>query len=483
MQWYIPMAALWILLFRVQQGVCFFGSFEVLWVSAAVLGASFLFMFLLHVLPKGQRSMAGIMMIVLMVPSFLFTSFAGIVRSIGLSGDADWNKRSFFVFLSLAAMVLLLVIIRPAMKKGIERYFMWLFAALCLYQSLTLVLAIPRMARIASLSKDVLRGTGPSVRLDTTGVKDIYFIVFDAYGGNASLRRHFNYDNARVTDTLRALGFAVSDHALSAYHSTPYSISSVLNMDAVYDWGEGMSGTYVNMTLLLQQIRQNRLTRILSGNGYQVRNLSFFDLDQAGRQRSFKPFTASRGLARFMLENSILLRFFVNPVDHRQGESNLGTLNDLKSIIRSDTSRKFVYAHVMLPHAAYYVDSSGRFYPGGEGKYGNVEKDHLEQVKYANDWIIGIASDIVRYRPGSMVVIQGDHGSLIHFNGSSTVVPDESNNPFSAVRVPPGCSAAIPDTLYAPNTFRILLNAMSASPELPLLHPSPETYRKPGLGE
>jgi hypothetical protein len=343
-------------------------------------------------------------------------------------------------------------------------------------------LAMPGMLKIKRDSDLVLTRTisdEPVMHLDTSHVRDIYLLVFDAYGGNGSLEKYFGFSNRPITDSLTALGFQVSGRARSAYHYTPFSISSMLNMDHEYDWGRASRGSYVGMSLLLKNIRHNRLTAILAANGYAIHNLSFFDLDQAERERSFKPFTAARGFGRFLLENSILLRFFVNPVDTYQGQANLDTYAKLRDIIAHHEERKFVYAHFMLPHPAYYLDSAGRYYPDGKGKYGIRAKDHLEQVKLANRWMLQVAKDVLALRPGSVIVIQGDHGSLIPLSKANEPAPDESNNPFSAVYMPKGLSAEFPDSLFTPNTFRKVLNAMSPDHALPLLGVATEYYRSP----
>lgn len=481
MRWYLPLCMLWIMLFRLQQVVFFFPFAEVFLVVMALLFLSAAAMLLVHMLPGPWRSIAGILSLVVMVPAMLYTTFTSVVRRVGLANDVNWNARGFWTLMVLFGLIWLGCLLRPGLRRGLERYFTLVFSVLCLYQAVMLALAAPEMSRLKDLSDRTLDTRSPArspMILDTSRAPDIYFLVFDAYGGNSSLRKYFGFSNLAVTDSLAALGFQVSGQARSAYHFTPYAVSSVLNLDHEYDWGGGTHGSYVGMSLLLKSIRNNRLTATLAANGYTIHNLGFFDFDQAERERSFKPFTAARGFGRFLLENSILLRFFVNPVDTHQGQANLDTYAKLLDVIAHDPRRKFVFAHFMLPHPAYYLDSAGHYYPDGKGKFGIQEKDYLEQVKLANQWMLKVARNVLSIRPGSILVFQGDHGSLIHFNGAAPAA-DESNNPFSAVYIPSGMQADFPDTLFTPNTFRKVLNMMSPEHKLPMIPDSMEYYRDP----
>jgi hypothetical protein len=464
-KWYIPLAFLYILLFRIEQGIQFFDRREVIYVAIFMLFSALILIRLLNALPIRNRSSAGIGMVIFLLPAMLFTSWISFLSKLDLVDSINWNKQAFLWLLLFVFLFLFLLNRFSNGHAKLEKYLIVLFCSLCLYQSILIFSHAPKLGKAVSSSKILMDSKNPLfMKVDTAGISDVYFIVFDAYEGNASLNQDFGFNNGWVTKSLSDLGYKVSDHARSAYHYTQYCISSVLNMDYEFDWSAYSVGDYVNMSLVLQHIWSNRMCRIMEQNGYAIRNLSFFDLKQEQRSRSFKPFTASRSFYRLILENSILLRFFINPVDRHQGESNLETYRSLLRVIKEDTTRKFVYAHFMLPHPAFYFDSSGGYYPDGKGKFPDAGRNYIEQVKLSNKWMVDIARNIQAFRPGSMVVMQGDHGPILRLAGDKVLTGIE--NPFSAIFVPGGTPEEINDSLFTPNTFRFLLKKMAIGPNL-----------------
>lgn len=59
---------------------------------------------------------------------------------------------------------------------------------------------------------------------------DVYLVLLDGYAGQRQLTEEFGFANDAFYKELRQSGFYVSPDSWSNYTSTPFSISSLLNM-------------------------------------------------------------------------------------------------------------------------------------------------------------------------------------------------------------------------------------------------------------
>ena len=60
---------------------------------------------------------------------------------------------------------------------------------------------------------------------------DIYFLVFDRYGGLKTLLKEYQYDNSPFYDELKKRGFEVNEESHSNYPRTMLSMASALNCE------------------------------------------------------------------------------------------------------------------------------------------------------------------------------------------------------------------------------------------------------------
>jgi hypothetical protein len=470
---------LFFLLYRYSQGFFFIRPAEVAVTMLVLLVIVFLVNLLFKKIFAGREANGAVWVTFFFMTSLFFTSVVNFLQQAGIVNDIQWNRKTIIILVIFWVLLFILLYLLKKPAGKFCNYLNVLFCILILYQVYVLVTAVwsskGQQDKIAFYERSNISPAGAGIAGDS--LPDIYFIIFDGYTGNKTLREIWNFDNSSVTDSLREKGFFVSDNAVSAYNYTPVCISSLLNMSQRPDWFKEL-GTYWGLSYYLREIKANALVRTLQNYQYKIVNFSFFELADQPAFTSFKPLSTSRNFYRFVLENSVLLRFFTNPVDAAQGKNNLKLYESLQDTIKKDTARKFVYTHLMMPHPAFFFDSSGRYYANGKGKYRDEKLNYIEQLKYSNRLILSIADSVKHYRPNSVVIIQGDHGSRLLKTPDGKMREDETYHPFSAIYFPDRNYRKLSDSLFTPNTFRIVLNEFFKT-GLDLLKSNPKRHIRP----
>ncbi len=72
-----------------------------------------------------------------------------------------------------------------------------------------------------------------------TSLRDIYFLIFDRYGSERSLKLRYGITDNDIYDWLEQHGFYVARNSHANYHSTSESVNSTLNMDFLKNLPKG----------------------------------------------------------------------------------------------------------------------------------------------------------------------------------------------------------------------------------------------------
>jgi len=298
---------------------------------------------------------------------------------------------------------------------------------------------------------------------------DIYYIIPDRYAANSTLKDFYGYDNSYFTDFLKEKGFYVARDSVSNYPRTHLSLASSLNMMHLES-----VGTFREM------IQNNALGRFLKGNGYRYLNVgSWYGLTSRNALADIN-FDAggelNLGLDEFslnLLENTALLPImkklspglnsYRSPVQQRNYA--FYQFSRLKEISKTQSSPKFVFAHVLLPHDPY------SFSPDcGEISLSEKEvENYLSQLSCTNRLLMEAVEDILENstRP-PIIIIQADEGpyeikySYLPNSGYLEVDPRalrERAQIFNSYYLP----GVNPDDFLYPsitpvNSFRLILN-------------------------
>lgn len=306
---------------------------------------------------------------------------------------------------------------------------------------------------------------------------DVYYLLFDEYPGYKSLQSAFGYKNDSLYSFLQGNGFTILP-AVSNYNFTVFSMSSLFNMQYVYDDYDHNHG------LTSQRDFRNRCNEIKNGAvfsiyetmGYQIENYSIFDVGNqncVNPDKSFLP-VHIRVLTNKMLHNrirkhigwwfrgTILQDFFIKKdAIFENDETNNDIIHLLsKSLVQKSDKPKFCYAHLAMPHAPYFRDSTGALITNKVIQQGYSLTDtryFLSYLKYTNTVIKSLVNKIVQHNPEALIVVMSDHGFRDYNHHKEFYLPAFDN--ICAVRSTGKNLLPYKDSLSGVNFFRYLFNS------------------------
>jgi hypothetical protein len=307
---------------------------------------------------------------------------------------------------------------------------------------------------------------------------DIFFIVLDEYCGSRMLGEYFHYDNSRFETFLRQKGFFVASEPSSNYSSTPLSMAATFSMDYL-KWMGGAAGPGVkDYSTAANKISGSASLSFLRQTGYTIINYSIFDIlkQPSGFKRgllplNFKLITAKTFFGR--VERDLL---WPSEIRERKGLEWLG-LNEWntmkkwnenileltrKKLDETTGSPRFIYAHLLMPHAPFLYDSLGKendmHISSNSPKGNDKDNKYLQYLVYTNSVISRLTGDIMKSGKGqAVIIIMSDHGYR-DYQGNPSV--KDLNNNFNAVFLPGRDYHDFSDSISNVNQFRALFNAL-----------------------
>jgi hypothetical protein len=300
---------------------------------------------------------------------------------------------------------------------------------------------------------------------------DIYYFIFDEYSSSEVLQKEFNYQNS-LDSFLKEKKFRVIPFSKSNYNLTPFSIASCFNLN--YLPGLDVHKDFYMKDYLpgLPSVYKSELIPILQKEGYQIINLSIFNIENHkpvippfdlwelntlyGRHNIFKKIDYDIG---WLIRSRLSLNLKSNVYRNSRNEHFKKSFEKLMQTIRQKSfDPKFIYAHFMLPHGPYCFDSAGNQIPVSELPLSEAENKqaYVNQVIYTNTIMKKIIDEIfLDEKKRFLIIIQGDHGYKYHDQAKNQL---EFGN-LNAMYFYNQDYHLINDSTSNVNTFRIVLNS------------------------
>jgi len=389
----------------------------------------------------------------------------------------DWITTTAFLsflksytvlFLLLPALTILWALFLKRNRQLYGKLLLYINLLMLIYCSIDGFLLLKNMLSASE------KNTAGMIAFDNAKVQqkpDVYYIVLDEYPGFKSLQDSFGFANEKFQDWLGANSFKVLP-VFSNYDLTYFSMSSILNMNYVKDNFENLQLTQQDFQKRGVEIDNAAVVSIFQSMGYRLENLSIFDI--AG-----KPALSAKN--SFLLAHSILLTdkmlhnrmkkdigkglgkllpfwknkdFYYHDADNKETERKL-----VSTAAEKKQEPVFVYAHFMMPHGPYYYDSSGNKNPFDKISNYTKWKDKtlfVSYLKYINNRVQHILSDIISNDPGAVIVLMGDHGYR-EYDNKGLDQPYRYDN-LCAVRFPRNNHISFKDNWSNVNLFRYIFN-------------------------
>ncbi len=425
----------------------------------------------------------------LLVTAFLF--FGVIQDRLYRWQPLHWLGQSFVLLGAMAVSVFILFMLIRKKKQVLARinlYLLSIFCALLLIEAVLLAGKFVSGHNVAALSRRMTRPVLEDVKAPTSGLPDIYHIIFDSYTNAPALKQYWDYDNS-INPYLESKGFFIADSAISNYKSTPYSIASVFNLQYLQGAEAYQLSNSSNFLVGQRAYENNEMQRFLKKSGYRFSIFSQLEdkhlLTNFGVLGVVKP--------NNWLRNQTLERLYRNPWLLEKLNRLFGRKNGQPGMIRKsmasfhDYNLKayehitkdcrelaaahpdkpvFSYTHFMIPHDPYLVDEAGKLVANPQPNNTDMA-GYLRQVKYSNQLIREIVdcllADSTRKK---IIIIQGDHGYRHYANAPAIT----DFGALDAIYFYNGDYSGMQKSGSLVNTYRIIVNKFFGG-QLPLLEP------------
>ncbi|MBE3142305.1 MAG: hypothetical protein IMZ61_00035 [Planctomycetes bacterium] len=311
----------------------------------------------------------------------------------------------------------------------------------------------------------VLSGQAVSTS-STHQLPDVYYIILDSYGRQDMLSEYYQLDISEFVEQLEAIGFYVVPCSQSNYGITDFSLASSLNMNYIEEIAPPAVENQSKWAPLGEPIRHSLVRQIFEEMDYKIVAFESGVWWSQMQDADYYLHGTSHGLGiptNFWLPNGFeilflrttALRTFLEVsnawlgtffVDSLRGHAQYieYTLGELENVPRIPGS-KFVFVHLMAPHAPYVFNPEGDFIFTEAANPG-----YPNEIEYLNKRLVPLVKTIIEESSvPPIIIIQGDHGLDTEVRLAI----------FNAIYFPKGGDDVLYPTMTPVNTFRLVLNA------------------------
>ena len=296
---------------------------------------------------------------------------------------------------------------------------------------------------------------------------DIYYIIPDEYPSNYALKQFFSFDNNKFLEFLDEQEFHIVKNSFSNYPSTIQSLTSSLNMEYLDKITKEVDRDSKNYRLLNKLLSDNEVMKKFSSYGYDIVNIGAL----WGPNGSFKNVKTNLcefkevnrdSLSRQLIEKSIIMHFYEKHFEQLRRDQIICTYNEIENTSEERTTPKFVFVHILSPHAPYIFGPNGEnVSPGNslDSSPWNERNAHVDQIKFVNKNLIELIPKLLNSENKPIIILQGDTGAgyEIDWKSPSDVMVIERMSNLNAIYFPNKNYDKI-NNLTPVNTFRIIFN-------------------------
>lgn len=251
-------------------------------------------------------------------------------------------------------------------------------------------------------------------------VEDVLVVVVDSYPSPAWAYQRYDHDTTSLVATLDRAGFTTPEVAWSQHANTSLSVSAMMELGPVVDtqadvdWGNSRNLHHIigGESLVASALRSAGFHYTHIDSGWHLGSCS--DVDSCIAPSWINETTWN------MLESSIIGGLLLDRYGSWLVPSTLAAhqhLLDLEDLFRNGR-HDYVYAHLMLPHEPYVVDTNCDVRPRGDQ---TRDKEAMNAQFACADSLIADIAPLID--DDTAVLITGDHGAKTR--GQLTTPPDE----------------------------------------------------------
>ncbi len=338
-------------------------------------------------------------------------------HAVNLLAPAGMDEGLVLAILGLLVLVLVLAAARlpERIVAGAGRGLTALLAVLVV---LALVPIVPAgLGELTATTRAAGRADGRPAA--APGSRDVWVIVLDRYGSQASLEALGGFES-ELPEWLTEQGFFVAEDAHANYGRTSMSLATLLNGRTLEPEAARMDPGSRDTGPVDALLQDHLLGRFLQGRGYTYLHLgSWFVPTKTSRIADVSLRLAGASDFRALLESTSagpaldrLLGLPRPPAHHvLHRTAGLFGLRELDRI-REMPGPKLVVAHLLLPHEPYVFDEDGSYPSRDERLARGLDEGYRRQMRYTDERIrafLGRLLDVpAEERP--IVLLTADEG-------------------------------------------------------------------------
>jgi hypothetical protein len=236
---------------------------------------------------------------------------------------------------------------------------------------------------------------------------NVYFFIFDEYGGLRNLKRYCDYDNSDFYDQMEKIGFASSKSSNNGTTDTMTEIPNLLNL--------GQLNT-LDMSALEKKegFKNPRLMTLMKEQGYSINILDstsyFLDRSFADFQLESDYKSSFRTFDAYIWANSFIYPFYgkEDQDNERALIYRMFSFAEESSLLQENNL--FTIGYFGFPHIPYVFNEYGNKVDNSDRTNLKDPIPYINQVIYANKLIAKMAETIIENDPSGIIIIQSDHG-------------------------------------------------------------------------
>lgn len=297
---------------------------------------------------------------------------------------------------------------------------------------------------------------------------NIYYIVLDAYGRADKLEELYGYDNSDFIEWLTSRGFYVASKSRSNYHSTPYSLSSSLNMKYLNFLTEQLGRNNKDTRVFYQMIENNEVVNFLKARGYQFVHFSSGSCVSSRNRNAdieyiYSPVNLNE-FDRVLIETTWLRAIVSHLVGRERGKLILYNFEKIGEVPNIEEPI-FLFAHILSPHAPYVFDQQGNFVPQNkyevQGGVGEQKQAYINQLIFINTKVKELVNKVLsQSEKPPIIILQSDHGPPLSgdMNHPTESLLKDRMAILNAYYLPNGGDELLYSTVSPVNTFRLIFD-------------------------
>ena len=295
---------------------------------------------------------------------------------------------------------------------------------------------------------------------------DIYYIVFDEYGGTSTMRDFFHYNLNPLMQWLTKKGFVVPPESATNYPRTELSIASSMNMRYLEFLTDKLGPNTGNEAPIITLLRHAQIGTIMKSLGYNYIHIgSWWNPTQVAANANVN--LVNRGESDF--SNLLLQQTAISQVTGSgfRSEAWRTTMWELWTTLHLGKypGPRFVFTHIVCPHNPLVFQRNGRLLPEAQMDAEGEAKAYTDQHYWVDQQIKKLVTALQNKPPGQqpVIVLQADEGP---YPGEPTAWP--ANPPanqlemkfdiLNAYYMPGVPRSVVWPTITPVNTFRLILD-------------------------